>query len=287
MTHEVLAHSKRRKKSRRMLVNTILIIVMLFIGAIMIVPFLWMLSTSLKVLGQVMIFPPQWIPNPVMWENYVEAWTLAKLNLFFRNSVIVTVLTTLGQTVTCSLAAYSFARLEFKGRDAIFLVYLGTMMIPIQVTMIPLFMIMRQLGWINSFNGLIVPFIFSAYNTFLLRQFFLSLPKSLDESAIIDGCGYFGIFIRIVVPLSKSAIITQALFCALWAWNDMLWPTIIAQSDEVRTMVVGLQMFKNQYAVQWNMLMAGTVISVVPMLVLYLFCQRYFVEGIAVTGIKG
>lgn len=287
MTQAALAHSKRRKKSKRIFVNTILIIVMLCIGAIMVVPFLWMFSTSLKVLGQVMIFPPQWIPNPIMLENYVEAWTLAKLNLFFRNSVIVTVFTTLGQTVTCSLAAYAFARLEFKGRDGIFLVYLGTMMIPIQVTMIPLFMIMRQFGWIDSFNGLIIPFIFSAYNTFLLRQFFLSLPKSLDESAIIDGCGYFGIFIRIIVPLSKSAIITQALFCALWAWNDMLWPTIIAQSDEVRTMVVGLQMFKNQYAVQWNMLMAGTVISVVPMLVLYLFCQRYFVEGIAVTGIKG
>ncbi len=287
VSQSVIELSKRKKRRDRRTLNAALIVLMALIAAVMVVPFLWMLSTSLKLIGQVMVFPPQWIPDPVVWGNYGEAWSLARLNVFFRNSVVVTVLTTLGQTVTCSLAAYAFARLEFKGRDLIFLLYLGTMMIPIQVTMIPLFVLMREFGWINSFNGLIVPFVFSAYNTFLLRQFFLSLPKSLDESAIIDGCGYFGIFMRIVVPLSKSAIVTQALFCALWAWNDMLWPTIIAQTDEVRTMVVGLQMFKNQYAVQWNMLMAGTMISVLPMLALYVVCQRYFVEGIALTGIKG
>ncbi len=264
-----------------------LYVLMTAISFIMVVPFIWMLSTSFKENGQVLIFPPQWIPNPWMWENYTYTWSAAKMGLYFRNTLIVTAALTAGQTVTCSLAAYAFSRLEFRGRDVIFLIYLGTMMIPIQVTLIPLYIIMRMFGWIDTFQGLIVPFIFSAYNTFLLRQSFLTLPKSLDESALIDGCNHMKIFLRIIVPLSKPALITQAIFCALWAWNDLLWPTVIANTDRVRTLVVGLQMFKSAYAIQWNYLMAGTCISIIPMLILYLFCQRYFVEGIALTGIKG
>jgi multiple sugar transport system permease protein len=276
------------KRRRRTTIGDILLfILMVFIALIMVVPFFWMLITSFKENGQVLIFPPQWIPNPWRWDNYSYAWNAAKMGLYFRNSAIVTVLITIGQTVTCSLAAFAFSRLEFKGRDTIFLIYLGTMMIPIQVTLIPLYIIMKNFGWNDSFQGLIVPFIFSAYNTFLLRQSFLTLPKSLDESAIIDGCGYSGIFFRIILPLSKPALITQAIFCSLWAWNDLLWPTIIANTDKVRTLVVGLQMFKSAYAIQWNYLMAGTCISIIPMLLLYMFCQRYFVEGIALTGIKG
>ena len=276
-----------KRRPRTSIGDILLLLLMVFIALIMVVPFLWMLSTSFKENGQVLIFPPQWIPNPWKWDNYAYAWSAAKMGLYFRNSAIVTVLVTIGQTVTCSLAAFAFSRLEFKGRDTIFLVYLGTMMIPIQVTLIPLYIIMKSFGWNDSFQGLIVPFIFSAYNTFLLRQSFLTLPKSLDESAIIDGCGYFGIFSKIVLPLSKPALITQAIFCSLWAWNDLLWPTVIANTDKVRTLVVGLQMFKSAYAIQWNYLMAGTCISIIPMLLLYVFCQRYFVEGIALTGIKG
>lgn len=267
--------------------NAALYVLMTLIALIMVVPFIWMLSTSFKENGQVLIFPPQWIPNPWLWENYTYAWSAAKMGLYFRNTLIVTVALTAGQTITCSLAAYAFSRLEFRGRDVIFLIYLGTMMIPIQVTLIPLYIIMRVFGWVDTFQGLIVPFIFSAYNTFLLRQSFLTLPKSLDESALIDGCNHMKIFLRIIVPLSKPALITQAIFCALWAWNDLLWPTVIANTDRVRTLVVGLQMFKSAYAIQWNYLMAGTCISIIPMLILYLFCQRYFVEGIALTGIKG
>lgn len=277
---------KQHKTSTR-IKNALLLILMIFIAFISVVPFLWMFSTSLKENGQVMIFPPQLIPKPAIWENYAHAWSVANMALFFRNSTIVTVAITIGQTITCSMAAYAFARLEFKGRDALFLVYLGTMMIPFQVTLIPLYIMMRNFGWINTFQALIVPMIFSAYNTFLLRQSFLSLPKALDEAAIIDGCGYPGIFLRIVLPLSKPAVITQAIFCALWAWNDMLWPTVIANTDEVRTLAVGLQMFKTAYSIQWNYLMAGTCISVIPMLLIYIFCQKYFAEGIAVTGIKG
>lgn len=276
-----------RTNGKRQFVDLLLYILMGAIAIVMVMPFIWMLSTSFKENGKVLIFPPQWIPNPWVWENYSYAWEAANMARYFRNSVIVTALITLGQTVTCSLAAFAFSRLEFKGRDTLFLVYLGTMMIPIQVTLIPLYILMKWLGWIDTYQGLIIPFIFSAYNTFLLRQSFLTLPKSLDESAIIDGCGYGGIFMRIILPLSKPALITQALFCALWAWNDLLWPTVISNTDKVRTLVVGLQMFKSAYTIQWNLLMAGTCISVIPMLVIYILCQTYFVEGIAMTGIKG
>lgn len=279
--------ARAEKKGKQRLVNLLFYILMSVIAVIMVIPFVWMLSTSFKENGKVLIFPPQWIPKPWIWENYSYAWTAANMALYFKNSVIVTVLITLGQTITCSLAAFAFSRLEFKGRDTIFLIYLGTMMIPIQVTLIPLYILMKEFKWIDTYQGLIVPFIFSAYNTFLLRQSFLTLPKSLDESAIIDGCGYMGIFSKIVIPLSKPALITQALFCALWAWNDLLWPTVISNTDKVRTLVVGLQMFKSAYAIQWNYLMAGTCISIIPMLVIYIVCQKYFVEGIAMTGIKG
>lgn len=279
--------ARAEKKGKQRLVNLLFYILMSVIAVVMVIPFVWMLSTSFKENGKVLIFPPQWIPKPWIWENYSYAWTAANMAQYFKNSVIVTVLITLGQTITCSLAAFAFSRLEFKGRDTIFLIYLGTMMIPIQVTLIPLYILMKEFKWIDTYQGLIVPFIFSAYNTFLLRQSFLTLPKSLDESAIIDGCGYMGIFSKIVIPLSKPALITQALFCALWAWNDLLWPTVISNTDKVRTLVVGLQMFKSAYAIQWNYLMAGTCISIIPMLVIYIVCQKYFVEGIAMTGIKG
>lgn len=262
-------------------------LLMLLTALVMAMPFVWMLSTSFKEMGQVLIFPPQWVPKPFVWENYSDAWRLAKFNLFFRNSAIVTILTTLGQLLTCSLAAFAFARLEFPGRDFLFLLYLATMMIPIQVTLIPLYLLMKEFGWINTFAGLIVPGIFSAYGTFLLRQFFLGIPKSLDESAVIDGCGYFRIYCQIILPLSKASLATLGVFCFMWQWNNLLWPLIMSNTDEVRTLTVGLQLFKGQYTVAWNLLMAGSVISVLPILLLYIFLQKYFVEGIAMTGIKG
>lgn len=262
-------------------------LLMAIVAAVMALPFLWMISTSFKEMGQVLIFPPQWIPKPFVLANYAEAWDLAKFSLFFRNSAIVTILTTAGQLITCSLAGFAFARLEFPGRDSIFLVYLATMMIPIQVTLIPLYLLMKELGWINTFSGLIVPGIFSAYGTFMLRQFFLGIPESLDESAVIDGCGYFRIYWQILLPLSKAALATQAVFCFMWQWNNLLWPLVMTNTDEFRTLTVGLQLFKGQYSIAWNLLMAGSVVSMIPILILYVFLQKYFVEGIAMTGLKG
>lgn len=267
--------------------NAVVYALMIVIALIMVLPFLWMLSTSFKEMGQVLIFPPEWIPRPFVLANYAEAWELAKFNLFFRNSAIVTLLTTAGQLVTCSLAAFAFARLEFPGRDQIFLIYLATMMIPTQVTLIPLYLLMKQFNWIDTFSGLIVPGIFSAYGTFMLRQFFLGIPKSLDESAVIDGCGYFRIYWQILLPLSKAALATQAVFCFMWQWNNLLWPLVMTNTDAHRTLTVGMQLFKGQYSIAWNLLMAGSVISVIPILILYVFLQKYFVEGIAMTGMKG
>jgi multiple sugar transport system permease protein len=257
------------------------------IAILMVIPFLWMLSTSFKEMGQVLIFPPQWMPNPFVFENYSDAWNMAKMGLFFRNSAIITIFTTLGQLLTCSLAAFAFARLEFRGRNSLFLLYLATMMVPIQVTLIPLYLLMKSFGWINTFAGLIIPGIFSAWGTFLLRQFFMSIPKSLDESAVIDGCGYVRIYLQIVLPLAQPALATLAVFCFMWQWNNLLWPLVIANSDAIRPLTVGLQLFKGQFHIEWNLLMAGSMISVIPILILYVFLQRYFVEGIALTGIKG
>ncbi len=266
--------------------NTVVYVLMIAVALVMILPFLWMVSTSFKEMGQVLIFPPEWIPKPFVIHNYSEAWELAKFNLFFRNSAIVTLLTTAGQLVTCSLAAFAFARLEFPGRDQIFLIYLATMMIPTQVTLIPLYLLMKQFGWIDTFSGLIVPGIFSAYGTFMLRQFFIGIPKSLDESAVIDGCGYIRIYWQILLPLSKAALATQAVFCFMWQWNNLLWPLVMTNTDSHRTLTVGMQLFKGQYSIAWNLLMAGSVISVIPILILYIFLQKYFVEGIAMTGMK-
>jgi len=267
--------------------NTVVYVLMIAVALVMILPFLWMVSTSFKEMGQVLIFPPEWIPKPFVIHNYSEAWELAKFNLFFRNSAIVTLLTTAGQLVTCSLAAFAFARLEFPGRDQIFLIYLATMMIPTQVTLIPLYLLMKQFGWIDTFSGLIVPGIFSAYGTFMLRQFFIGIPKSLDESAVIDGCGYIRIYWQILLPLSKAALATQAVFCFMWQWNNLLWPLVMTNTDSHRTLTVGMQLFKGQYSIAWNLLMAGSVISIIPILILYFFLQKYFVEGIAMTGMKG
>lgn len=274
------------RKGKRAVFNALSLLLMTFIALLMVIPFVWMLSTSFKEMGQVLIFPPEWIPDPFVWQNYSDAWEMANFNLFFRNSAIVTFFTVVGQLLTCSLAGFAFARLRFPGRDGIFLIYLATMMVPIQVTLIPLYLLMKELGMINSFAGLIIPGIFSAYGTFMLRQFFMGIPKSLDESAVIDGCGYFRIYWQIILPLSKAALATQAVFCFMWQWNNLLWPLVMANEDSVRTLTVGLQLFKGQYSVAWNLLMAGSVISVIPILVLYVFLQKYFVQGIAMTGMK-
>ncbi|MEJ2733962.1 MAG: carbohydrate ABC transporter permease [Anaerolineae bacterium] len=276
--------SRRRTKRLRHLGLHLLLLTG---GVIMLVPFAWMLSTSLKEPGDVFLYPPQWIPDPVQWENYRETVTVMPFGRFYLNSIIQAVAVTALQLLTASLAAFAFARLRFRGRDVLFLLYLATMMIPFPVTMIPNFIIMRYLNWIDTFRALILPPAFSAFSTFLLRQYFMSIPLEMDDAARVDGASSFRIWWQIILPLSGPALATLAIFTFLGQWNSFLWPLIVTNSEEMRTLPVGLAAFQGQYSVQWHLLMAGSVIAVLPILVIYIVGQKWFVRGITLTGMGG
>lgn len=222
-----------------------------------------------------------------LWKNYIDAWNAVPFGRFFINSIFVSICITFGQVFTSSLAAYAFARLNFKFRDQIFLGYLTTLMIPYTVTMIPVFILLKLLGWIDTYQALILPAMFSAYGTFMLRQFFLSIPKDLEESAIIDGASKFTIYFNIILPLSKPALATLTTFVFMGAWNDFMWPLIVTNSMEMKTLPVGLAAFQGLYTTNWTLLMAASVIVLIPVLLVYIFNQRYFVKGIVLSGLKG
>jgi multiple sugar transport system permease protein len=253
----------------------------------MIAPFLWMLSTSLKTMEATFVMPPQWIPKKITFSNYAEVTQVFPMLKFLANSFIVSIISTLGQLLLCSMAAYAFARMEFKGRNLLFLLYLGTLMIPSQVTLTPLFILMQKLQWANTYKALILPGMFSAFGTFLMRQFFLSIPKSLEEAAFIDGANHFTVFFKVILPLSKTPLATLTIFSFMASWNDFLWPLIITSDVNHMTLPVGLASLQGRWVTNWNLLMAGTLISIVPILIVYIFAQKYFIKGIALTGIKG
>lgn len=254
---------------------------------VMLVPFLWMVSTSLKAPGQVFTDPPQWIPRPTVWQNYLEAVSIMPFGRFFLNSLIQSSGVTVLQLLTSSLAAFAFARLRFRGRDTLFLLYLATLMIPFPVTLIPNFLVIRFLGWVDTFRALILPPSFSPFSTFLLRQFFLTIPLDLDDAARIDGASSLDLWWRIALPLSKPALATLAIFTFMGQWNDFLWPLVVTQSLEMRTLPVGLSSFQSRYAIQWHLLMAGSTIALLPVLALFVVGQRYFIQGITLTGMGG
>jgi multiple sugar transport system permease protein len=281
--HEQHIHVRRRFPWQQIVAH-----VMLAIGAVtMVIPFLWMLSTSLKSDRQAYIFPPIWIPTPIVWANYGTVWEALPFDRFLINSAIVSILVTLGQLTTCSMGAFAFARLRFPGRDRLFVLYLATMMIPFQVTMIPVFILVKSFRWLDTYQALVIPMIFSAYGTFLLRQFFMTIPSELEDAAKIDGCSYWRIFWNIILPLSKPALATLGIFVFMWSWNNFLWPLLVVNSLEMKTLPLGLAYFLGQYTIYWNLLMAGTTIALVPVLVAFFLAQRYFVEGITLTGLKG
>jgi len=259
-------------------------------AATMIIPFLWMLSTSLKDFGSIFTYPPKWIPEPIVWANYIKVWKVVPLARFYFNSMLVASLVTVGQVITSALAAYSFSRLKFPGRDKLFFAYLATMMIPGSVTMVPVFALMRLLGWIDTYKAMIIPAMFTAYGTFMLRQFFMTLPRDLDDAAKIDGCGYFGIFLNIILPLSKPALATLTTFVFLGNWTSFMWPLLVINSVEKRTLPIGLAYFQELYQhaqPDWALLMAGSTIAILPVVIIFVFNQRFFIEGIKLTGIKG
>ena len=257
----------------------------------MIAPFLWMILTSLKTQQEAFQFPPTFWPENPSLETYRQLFTLVPFGRYFFNTLLVTAVTVVGQLLICSLAAYAFARLKFMGRDTIFLFYLATMMVPFQVTLIPLYLIIYQLGWTNSYWGLIAPGLSSAYGIFLMRQSFLTLPEELSDSARIDGASEWGIYARIFMPLSGPVLATLGVFAFLGTWTDLLWPLLIVRTERLRTLELGLAYFNSSIPqfVQpnWPLMMAAAVVVMLPVIVVYLFTQRYFTEGIALSGVKG
>jgi multiple sugar transport system permease protein len=277
----------KKKKSSAVLRRVLLYIVLILIAVIMVVPFLWMLSTSLKTQYDAVKIPPVWIPDPPQWENYVKLFTEQPMSQFMLNTIKIVFFVVLGQLFFSSLAAYSFARISFKGRNVVFFFYIATLMVPGQVTMIPTYLMFAKAGLTDNHLALILPAFFSAFGVFLLRQFFMSLPRELEEAAEIDGCNPFMTYWRIMLPLVVPAMLTLGVFTLMNTWNDYMGPLIYLSSPEKYTMTLGIAYFKGVYTTQWNLVMAGSIVSVVPILIAYLCAQKYFIEGIAFSGVKG
>ncbi len=261
----------------------------LLLAMAFIVPFLWMLSTSFKETAQAYNYPPKLIPQPVTFDNYSALWnTLIPFNLFYVNTTIIVIFVEIGTLISCTLAAFSFARLQWKGRNFWFAILLGTMMLPFHVVMIPIYIIFRMLGWLDTFLPLIVPAFFgNAFYIFLLRQFFMSLPKDLEDAARVDGASTFRILWQIFLPLSKPVLLTVSMFAFVGTWNDFLGPLLYLTSLEKMTISVGLAIYEGRRSPNWPGLMAGATLAMLPILILFLLFQRYFVKGIVLTGMKG
>jgi multiple sugar transport system permease protein len=277
------------RKRRQQMVN-LLAYLILGIGAIItIVPFYWMVSTSLKSIAEIMRFPPTLFPEVIHFENYTNAFLLIPFNIFFRNSAFVSTMVVVGQLFTCSLAGYSFARLNFPGKNFIFLLYLSAQMVPFAVVMIPLYMIMRTIGWLDHLTALIVPGLVSVFGTFLMRQFYSTIPKELEDAARIDGCSYFRLYWTILLPLSTPALATLGILTFMNTWNDFMWPLIVISKIPAKTLPLGLNMLIEQQAVKtpWHLFNAAGVFAILPILVVFMLGQKYYVRGIITSGIKG
>lgn len=280
-----MGKSKHRtaNTAKMVLVYTLLILM----SIVMLIPFAWMISSSLKLEKDVFSFPIQWIPTDPQWSNYKEIWSKVPLVTGFWNSTKLTICTTILQLVTSSFAAYAFAKLEFKGRDTIFMMYVMTIAIPWQVYMVPQYKMMTIFGMTDSHLGLILMHAFTATGVFLMRQFFMGIPTELLEAARIDGLSEYGIWAKIMVPLSKPAVATLCITSFVFEWNDFMGPLIYLSSTEKKTVQLMLRLFNSQYSSNYALIMAAATVALIPVLVLFVFLQRYFVEGVATSGIKG
>ena len=297
---ELSRRGNRRAVLARSLVTIAIHPLALAISVIMVFPFLWMVSSSVKPDTELFRFPPTLIPSQWRFQNYAEAWEAARFSRYFGNSVVVSVSGTLLTLAVCSLAAYAFSKLEFQGREAIFWLVLGSQMIPGIITLIPSFLVVKSIplaggndplgkggyGWLNSYAGLIIPGAGGAFGVFLLRQFFLTVPDDLLDAARIDGCSDLGIFAQIVLPLARPALAALSIFTFQGYWNDFIWPLVITTQDQFRTIQLGLVVFRQRFTTDWGPLMAGVTIATAPMLLVFLLAQRYFVRGIALTGMR-
>jgi multiple sugar transport system permease protein len=255
---------------------------------VFLLPFLWMLSTSLKPDSQLFAYPPIWIPNPLKWENYPTSVTYVPFFLYLRNTLIIAISSMVGVVASSSLAAYSLARIRWPGRNILFLMTIATLMLPFQVTLIPVFLVFKNLGWVGDFRPLILPQFFGfAYYIFLLRQFFSSIPMELSEAARIDGANEWRIFWSVVLPLAKPALATVAVFQFIRSWTDYLNPLIYLNDQSLYTLQLGLQQYSSQYGREWGLLMAAAVLITLPPIIIFFLTQRTFVQGVTLTGIKG
>lgn len=272
----------------RINLNKILIYILLIaLAATMLMPFLWMLSASLKLDKDVFRFPIEWIPADPQWSNYARIWTQIPYLTFFYNTAKLTIIITFLQLFTSSFAGYAFAKLKFKGQDIIFLAYIASIAIPWQSYMIPQFIMMRRLDLVDTHTSLILLQAFSAFGVFLMRQFFITIPNDILDAARIDGLSEYGIYFKIMLPLSKPALATLTIFTAVFVWNDFMGPLIYLNTQSLKTIQLGLRLFIQQYSANYSLIMAASLVSLIPVVVLFLAFQRFFVEGIASTGIKG
>ncbi len=274
---------------RKGLAKALIYLVLIAGSAVFLLPFLWMVSSSLKTRVEVFIFPPRAFPRVFQWHNYTDALTAAPFGQYFLNSIFISAMVVLGTCISSSMVGYGFARIRGWGSGVLFGIVLATMMLPGQVTMIPLYILFSKLDWINTFLPLTVPHFFgSAFNIFLLRQFFRGISPEVSDAGKIDGCNHWGLYSRIIMPMSTPAVATVAIMAFMWSWNDLFGPLIYLNSDKLYTVPLGLAMFNSFYAANtpWHWLMAASVVAVAPLLVLFFVAQRTFIQGIVVTGIK-
>ncbi|MCS7222575.1 MAG: carbohydrate ABC transporter permease [Anaerolineae bacterium] len=281
--------SRRRKPAGFYIRRVIQYAVMIILSVIFMIPLAWLVSTSLKEQGQVFAYPPIWIPNPIRWSNYAEALQRAPLLRWLANTATITVFAIVGNVLTSSMVAFGFARLRFPGRGPLFILLLSTMMLPEVVTLIPRFILFKSLGWLDTFLPMIVPPFFGggAYNIFLVRQFYLTIPTDFDEAARIDGASNWVIWRRILVPLSTPVLTAIAIFSFVYHWNDFLHPLLYLFTEDKKTLALGLRAFINPYDASWQISMAAAMFLVVPIMIIFFLGQRYFIRGVVMTGIQG
>ncbi|MDQ0227702.1 multiple sugar transport system permease protein [Metabacillus niabensis] len=280
--------NKKAGKRGRIASKVILHVLLVISAFIMIFPFIWTILSSLKDMSQIFVIPPKWIPDPFVWSNFPNSLQAMPFDLAYLNSFYITAIIVAFTLLTASMAAYAFAKINFKGANVLFILFLATMMIPKQVTMIPLYLVMDNLGWLDTHLTLIVPgALFNAFAVFLLRQFVMGIPKELEEAAIMDGAGFVRIYWNIILPLIRPALAAIGIFTFMQSWNNFIDPLIYLNTPENFTVPLLLNSFKGLYTADWSLMMAGTVISVIPVLVVYIVAQRHIIEGISITGMKG
>jgi len=267
--------------------SRIFLYLLIIVGAfIMIVPFMWMFVTSLKEEGQVFTWPPQWIPKPVSIHSYISIFNMMPLIRYILNTIFVSTTVTIGTLFFSSLAGFAFSKYEFPGRDLIFFILLSTLMIPGQVTLIPVFLIVKNLGWLNNYLALIVPALGDVFGIFLMRQFISTIPTELIDAARIDGCSEFRIYGQILLPLIKPALATLGIFVFMGQWNSLFWPLIVINEESMKTLQLGLAGLRGTWMSDWSATMAGATVATIPIIVIFLFLQKYFIEGLTLTGMK-